>query len=110
MRIHSNAFINALHLVESSALLPDSVGEQGNTSHDRRLNARHSWGTQRVPLSHIHREWRRRTRASHSLRRSKSAATRGPAELARIYVHLAANDASYVTGNINGAGGGAGQP
>jgi NAD(P)-dependent dehydrogenase (short-subunit alcohol dehydrogenase family) len=33
-----------------------------------------------------------------------------PAELASIYVQLAANDASYATGNIYGAGGGAGQP
>jgi NAD(P)-dependent dehydrogenase (short-subunit alcohol dehydrogenase family) len=32
-----------------------------------------------------------------------------PAELASIYVQLAANDASYTTGNIYGAGGGAGQ-
>jgi NAD(P)-dependent dehydrogenase (short-subunit alcohol dehydrogenase family) len=33
-----------------------------------------------------------------------------PAELASIYVQLAANDASYTTGNIYGAGGGVGQP
>jgi NAD(P)-dependent dehydrogenase (short-subunit alcohol dehydrogenase family) len=33
-----------------------------------------------------------------------------PAELASIYVQLAAEDASYTTGNIYGAGGGAGQP
>lgn len=33
-----------------------------------------------------------------------------PAELASIYVQLAANDASYTTGNIYGAGGGNGQP
>lgn len=33
-----------------------------------------------------------------------------PAELASIYVQLAANDASYTTGNIYGAGGGQGQP
>jgi NAD(P)-dependent dehydrogenase (short-subunit alcohol dehydrogenase family) len=33
-----------------------------------------------------------------------------PAELASIYVQLAANDASYTTGNIYGAGGGGGQP
>jgi NAD(P)-dependent dehydrogenase (short-subunit alcohol dehydrogenase family) len=33
-----------------------------------------------------------------------------PAELASIYVQLAANDASYATGNIYGAGGGSGQP
>jgi NAD(P)-dependent dehydrogenase (short-subunit alcohol dehydrogenase family) len=33
-----------------------------------------------------------------------------PAELASIYVQLASNDASYTTGNIYGAGGGAGQP
>lgn len=33
-----------------------------------------------------------------------------PAELASIYVQLAANDASYTTGNIYGAGGGDGQP
>jgi NAD(P)-dependent dehydrogenase (short-subunit alcohol dehydrogenase family) len=33
-----------------------------------------------------------------------------PVELASIYVQLAANDASYTTGNIYGAGGGAGQP
>ena len=33
-----------------------------------------------------------------------------PAELASIYVQLAANDASYTTGNIYGAGGGKGQP
>ena len=32
-----------------------------------------------------------------------------PAELASIYV-LAANDASYTSGNIYGAGGGGGQP
>ncbi len=32
------------------------------------------------------------------------------AELATIYVQLAANDASYTTGNIYGEGGGAGQP
>jgi hypothetical protein len=30
--------------------------------------------------------------------------------LASIYVQLAANDASYTTGNIYGAGGGKGQP
>ena len=33
-----------------------------------------------------------------------------PAELASIYVQLAANDASFTTGNIYGAGGGGGQP
>jgi NAD(P)-dependent dehydrogenase (short-subunit alcohol dehydrogenase family) len=33
-----------------------------------------------------------------------------PVELASIYVQLAANDASYTTGNIYGAGGGGGQP
>ena len=33
-----------------------------------------------------------------------------PAELASIYVQLAAADASYTTGNIYGAGGGKGQP
>ena len=33
-----------------------------------------------------------------------------PAELASIYVQLAANDASYTTGNVYGAGGGKGQP
>jgi NAD(P)-dependent dehydrogenase (short-subunit alcohol dehydrogenase family) len=33
-----------------------------------------------------------------------------PAELASIYVQLAASDASYATGNIYGAGGGTGQP
>src|SRR6201996_6863623 len=33
-----------------------------------------------------------------------------PAELASIYVQLAANNASYTTGNIYGAGGGGGQP
>jgi len=33
-----------------------------------------------------------------------------PAELASIFVQLAANDASYTTGNIYGAGGGKGQP
>lgn len=33
-----------------------------------------------------------------------------PAELASIYVQLAANDASYTTGNIYGAAGGARQP
>ena len=33
-----------------------------------------------------------------------------PAELAHIYVQLAANDSSYSTGNIFGAGGGHGQP
>ena len=33
-----------------------------------------------------------------------------PAELASIYVQLAAQDASYTTGNIYGAGGGDGQP
>lgn len=33
-----------------------------------------------------------------------------PAELASIYVQLAADDASYTTGNIYGAGGGSGQP
>jgi NAD(P)-dependent dehydrogenase (short-subunit alcohol dehydrogenase family) len=33
-----------------------------------------------------------------------------PAELASIYVQLAAEDATYTTGNIYGAGGGAGQP
>jgi NAD(P)-dependent dehydrogenase (short-subunit alcohol dehydrogenase family) len=31
-----------------------------------------------------------------------------PAELASIYVQLAANDASFATGNIYGAGGGQG--
>jgi NAD(P)-dependent dehydrogenase (short-subunit alcohol dehydrogenase family) len=33
-----------------------------------------------------------------------------PAELASIYVQLAADDATYTTGNIYGAGGGQGQP
>ena len=33
-----------------------------------------------------------------------------PAELASIYVQLAARDASFTTGNIYGAGGGQGQP
>ncbi len=33
-----------------------------------------------------------------------------PAELASIYVQLAANDASYSTGQVYGAGGGKGQP
>lgn len=33
-----------------------------------------------------------------------------PAELASIYVQLAASDASFTTGNIYGAGGGQGQP
>jgi len=33
-----------------------------------------------------------------------------PAELASIYVQLAARDASFTTGNIYGAGGGTGQP
>lgn len=33
-----------------------------------------------------------------------------PAELATIYVQLAADDASFATGNIYGAGGGTGQP
>lgn len=33
-----------------------------------------------------------------------------PAELASIYVQLAANDASFTTGHIYGAGGGSGQP
>ena len=33
-----------------------------------------------------------------------------PAELASIYVLLAADDASFATGNIYGAGGGQGQP
>lgn len=33
-----------------------------------------------------------------------------PAELASIFVQLAASDASYTTGNIYGAGGGKGQP
>ncbi|HEX5545385.1 MAG TPA: SDR family oxidoreductase, partial [Nitrospira sp.] len=33
-----------------------------------------------------------------------------PAELASIYVQRAANDASFTTGNIYGAAGGAGQP
>jgi NAD(P)-dependent dehydrogenase (short-subunit alcohol dehydrogenase family) len=33
-----------------------------------------------------------------------------PAELASIYVQLAAEDATYTTGNVYGAGGGAGQP
>jgi len=33
-----------------------------------------------------------------------------PVELASIYVQLAANDESYTTGNIYGAGGGKGQP
>lgn len=33
-----------------------------------------------------------------------------PAELASIYVQLAANDASFTTGNVYGAGGGKGQP
>ncbi|MBV9672778.1 MAG: SDR family oxidoreductase [Verrucomicrobia bacterium] len=33
-----------------------------------------------------------------------------PAELASIYVQLAANDASYATGNVYGSGGGSGQP
>ncbi len=33
-----------------------------------------------------------------------------PAELASIYVQLAADDASFATGNIYGAGGGQGQP
>ena len=33
-----------------------------------------------------------------------------PAELAGIYVQLAASDGSYATGNVYGAGGGSGQP
>jgi NAD(P)-dependent dehydrogenase (short-subunit alcohol dehydrogenase family) len=33
-----------------------------------------------------------------------------PAELASTYVQLAAEDATYTTGNIYGAGGGMGQP
>jgi NAD(P)-dependent dehydrogenase (short-subunit alcohol dehydrogenase family) len=33
-----------------------------------------------------------------------------PAELASIYVQLAADDASFATGNIYGSGGGQGQP
>jgi NAD(P)-dependent dehydrogenase (short-subunit alcohol dehydrogenase family) len=33
-----------------------------------------------------------------------------PAELASIFVQLAAQDATYTTGNIYGAGGGMGQP
>jgi NAD(P)-dependent dehydrogenase (short-subunit alcohol dehydrogenase family) len=33
-----------------------------------------------------------------------------PVELASIYVQLAADDASFTTGNIYGAGGGQGQP
>ncbi|MFT3867584.1 MAG: SDR family oxidoreductase [Nibricoccus sp.] len=33
-----------------------------------------------------------------------------PAELASIYVQLAANDGTYTTGNVYGAGGGKGQP
>jgi NAD(P)-dependent dehydrogenase (short-subunit alcohol dehydrogenase family) len=33
-----------------------------------------------------------------------------PAELASIFVQLAAEDATYTTGNIYGAGGGMGQP
>jgi NAD(P)-dependent dehydrogenase (short-subunit alcohol dehydrogenase family) len=33
-----------------------------------------------------------------------------PAELASIYVQLAADDASFATGNIHGSGGGTGQP
>jgi NAD(P)-dependent dehydrogenase (short-subunit alcohol dehydrogenase family) len=33
-----------------------------------------------------------------------------PAELASIYVQLAASDASYTTGHIYGAAGGGGQP
>jgi NAD(P)-dependent dehydrogenase (short-subunit alcohol dehydrogenase family) len=33
-----------------------------------------------------------------------------PAELASIYVQLAASDASFATGNIYGSGGGQGQP
>jgi NAD(P)-dependent dehydrogenase (short-subunit alcohol dehydrogenase family) len=33
-----------------------------------------------------------------------------PAELASIYVQLAAEDATFTTGNVYGAGGGAGQP
>ena len=33
-----------------------------------------------------------------------------PAELASIYVQLAAGDASFTTGNVYGAGGGQGQP
>ena len=33
-----------------------------------------------------------------------------PAELASIYVQLAANDASYATGQVYGATGGSGQP
>ena len=33
-----------------------------------------------------------------------------PAELASIYVQLAADDASYATGQIYGASGGGGQP
>jgi hypothetical protein len=33
-----------------------------------------------------------------------------PAELASIYDQLAADDASFMTGNIYGSGGGTGQP
>ncbi len=43
---------------------------------------------------------------------SKTAIGRAgqPAELASIYVQLAADEASYTTGNVYGAGGGTGQP
>jgi NAD(P)-dependent dehydrogenase (short-subunit alcohol dehydrogenase family) len=33
-----------------------------------------------------------------------------PVELASIYVHLAAEDASYATGQVYGSAGGDGQP
>jgi hypothetical protein len=33
-----------------------------------------------------------------------------PAELGSIYVQLAAEDASYATGQVNGSAGGTGQP
>jgi hypothetical protein len=33
-----------------------------------------------------------------------------PVELALIYVELAADDSSFTTGNMHGAGGGKGQP
>ena len=43
-------------------------------------------------------------------RRRRSGGPGQPAELASIYVQLAAADASYATGQVYGSAGGSGQP
>jgi hypothetical protein len=53
---------------------------------------------------------RRRKSTKSSATRPCSAGWASPQRLASIYVQLAADDASFATGNIYGSGGGQGQP